>query len=288
MCPIRPIRWVPDDRQSRPSVFRVARLAACARSTVVGRGLHGRRRHQPRRAPRSRRAHAGRPDASPPAGGFYLRAWQTQALAPQYTFGWLPAVTIAGRPVHRRQGGRPDDLPGSAVRRASSQTDQRRRHRQRSSPRPRPTACSATRPTSPSRRCPARSPATSELVVDGGHARPDGPVPTDAAQTPGAPGQLGAPSAAFWNKVGDHRRLARPPSSGRAAPYAPGEPRGAASAPPAEAQGGIAADENAVAAGVALRLVRFALWAGRSTGARSVTGRRSGEAPAGRQGGATS
>jgi hypothetical protein len=26
---------------------------------------------------------------------FYLRAWQSQALAPQYTFGWLPTVTIA-------------------------------------------------------------------------------------------------------------------------------------------------------------------------------------------------
>ena len=28
-------------------------------------------------------------------GGFYLRAWQTQALAPQYTFGWLAPVTIS-------------------------------------------------------------------------------------------------------------------------------------------------------------------------------------------------
>jgi hypothetical protein len=27
--------------------------------------------------------------------GFYLRATQTQALAPQYTFGWLPNMTIA-------------------------------------------------------------------------------------------------------------------------------------------------------------------------------------------------
>jgi hypothetical protein len=32
--------------------------------------------------------------ASMPAG-FYLRAWQTQALAPQYTFPWLPMTTIA-------------------------------------------------------------------------------------------------------------------------------------------------------------------------------------------------
>jgi hypothetical protein len=35
------------------------------------------------------------PSGSSSATGFYLRAWRTQALAPQYTFGWLPSVTIA-------------------------------------------------------------------------------------------------------------------------------------------------------------------------------------------------
>jgi hypothetical protein len=30
-----------------------------------------------------------------PVAGFYLRAWQTQALAPQYTFKWLPVATVA-------------------------------------------------------------------------------------------------------------------------------------------------------------------------------------------------
>lgn len=39
-------------------------------------------------------ASAGATDATAPAG-FYLRASQTQALAPQYTFGWLPVATIA-------------------------------------------------------------------------------------------------------------------------------------------------------------------------------------------------
>ena len=29
------------------------------------------------------------------ANGFYLRAWRTQALAPQYTFAWLPVATIS-------------------------------------------------------------------------------------------------------------------------------------------------------------------------------------------------
>jgi hypothetical protein len=46
---------------------------------------------------------SGKPAASSSAedsgvaqpAGFYLRAWQTQALAPQYTFGMLPQATIA-------------------------------------------------------------------------------------------------------------------------------------------------------------------------------------------------
>ena len=35
------------------------------------------------------------PSGSSSANGFYLRAWQTQALAPQYTFDWLPVVPIS-------------------------------------------------------------------------------------------------------------------------------------------------------------------------------------------------
>ena len=35
------------------------------------------------------------PSGSSSASGFYLRAWQTQALAPQLTFGSLPVVTIS-------------------------------------------------------------------------------------------------------------------------------------------------------------------------------------------------
>lgn len=39
---------------------------------------------------------AASPAGSSSANGFYLRAWQTQALAPQYGFGSLPIATIAG------------------------------------------------------------------------------------------------------------------------------------------------------------------------------------------------
>lgn len=35
------------------------------------------------------------PAASSSAAGFYLRLWRTQALAPQYTFNWLPDATIS-------------------------------------------------------------------------------------------------------------------------------------------------------------------------------------------------
>jgi hypothetical protein len=35
------------------------------------------------------------PTARPSGGIFYLRAWQTQALAPENTFTWLPVVTIS-------------------------------------------------------------------------------------------------------------------------------------------------------------------------------------------------
>jgi hypothetical protein len=35
------------------------------------------------------------PSGSSSANGFYLRVWQTQALAPQNTFDWLPVVTIS-------------------------------------------------------------------------------------------------------------------------------------------------------------------------------------------------
>ena len=35
------------------------------------------------------------PTGNSSANGFYLRAWQTQALAPQYTFSWLPIATIS-------------------------------------------------------------------------------------------------------------------------------------------------------------------------------------------------
>jgi hypothetical protein len=40
-------------------------------------------------------ASSAEPSGSSPGTGFYLRTWQTQALAPQVTFAQLPSITIA-------------------------------------------------------------------------------------------------------------------------------------------------------------------------------------------------
>ena len=56
------------------------------------------------------------PDGSPTPGssvsGFYLRASQSQALAPQYTFGWLPFATIADGKFYDGMVAVPSIYPG--------------------------------------------------------------------------------------------------------------------------------------------------------------------------------
>src|SRR5664280_3452396 len=62
-------------------------LAGCVGSGSGGSGGSG--------GPSSSPAPSAAPSTPVSIGGFYLRAWQTQALAPQYTFGWLAPVTIS-------------------------------------------------------------------------------------------------------------------------------------------------------------------------------------------------
>jgi len=59
-------------------------LAGCVASGSGGSG-----------APSSSPAPSAAPSTPVSTAGFYLRAWQTQALAPQYTFRWLAPVTIS-------------------------------------------------------------------------------------------------------------------------------------------------------------------------------------------------
>jgi hypothetical protein len=58
----------------------------------------------------------------PPPSGFYLRAWQSQALAPQYTFGTLPAATIADGRFYDGMVAIPMIYPGPLYVGLSSQT----------------------------------------------------------------------------------------------------------------------------------------------------------------------
>lgn len=71
---------------SRAQPVAVLLIAATALAGCVGSGPGG-----PSSSPAPSAAHSGPASVS----GFYLRAWQTQALAPQYTFGWLAPVTIS-------------------------------------------------------------------------------------------------------------------------------------------------------------------------------------------------
>ena len=132
--------------------------------------------------------------------GFYLRAWQTQALAPQNTFGWLPAVTIAegqyidGRvaipmiypgPIYVGLSARPISADGIAAVVAEARTDG---------------LLGGTSDFSAGS-APGSVLGHIQLIVDGVAYDLLGPLPTDASTTAGAPGTAAAFSA-FWNRIG--------------------------------------------------------------------------------------
>jgi hypothetical protein len=140
------------------------------------------------------------PAASGLGEGFYLRAWQTQALAPQYTFGWLPAVTIAGGefidgrvaipmifpgPVYVGLSQRPITAAGIAAIVTEATNDG---------------LLGATSDFSGTG-MPGSITAHIELVVRGVTYDLTGPLPTDATTTASAPGTAAA-FMAFWNKLG--------------------------------------------------------------------------------------
>jgi hypothetical protein len=70
-------------------------VAALVAGCVTGSGAAAPPAGSPSAAPSSGAGEASSPSPTPNPS-FYLRAWQTQALAPQYTFGVLPQATISG------------------------------------------------------------------------------------------------------------------------------------------------------------------------------------------------
>jgi hypothetical protein len=70
-------------------------VTALVAGCVTGSGAAAPPDGTPSATPSSGASEGSSPSPTPDAT-FYLRAWQTQALAPQYTFGVLPQVTISG------------------------------------------------------------------------------------------------------------------------------------------------------------------------------------------------
>ncbi|MGA3029731.1 MAG: hypothetical protein ABSE58_03190 [Candidatus Limnocylindrales bacterium] len=188
------------------------------------------------------------PSGSPtvvPAGsssttGFYLRAWQTQALAPQNTFGWLPSVTIADGqfidgmvaipmiypgPLYIALSARSVSAHGIAEIVAEATADG--------------LLGSATDFSAGA--APGSVTAHVELVVDGVTHDLTGPMPTDATQTSNAPGTAAAFSA-FWNRIGNLNGWLGS-ELGQSTPYVPAN-LAVMIIPPAAATSGITPNET--------------------------------------------
>ena len=189
-------------------------------------------------------AHDG-PSATPaspaPIGGFYLQAWQTQALAPQNTFGWLPAVTIAGGqymdgrvavpmiypgPLYIGLSERSISANGVATIVAEARAD----------------GLLGDKSDFTAAGLVGSITAHIRLVVDGVTHDLTGPLPTDASTTFTGSGTASA-FTAFWNRLGTIDTWL-PAELGQSVAYAPAS-IAVLVAPPADAQGAITAKEVA-------------------------------------------
>ena len=176
-----------------------------------------------------------------PAAGFYLRAWQTQALAPQYTFGGLPVVTIAdGRYIDGRVAV-PAIYPGPIYIGPFERTISAKGV-EAIVAEARADGLLGDKADFSDPRLVGGITAHIRLVVDGVTHDLTGPMPTDATTTAAAPGTASA-FAAFWNRIGtiDFWLAAE---LGQSEPYSPAS-IAVLLTPPADAAAGITASEVA-------------------------------------------
>lgn len=133
------------------------------------------------------------------ASGFYLRAWQTQALAPQYTFGWMPTVTISGGqfidgmvaipmiypgPIYAGLSARPISAHGIDAIVAEARTD----------------GLLGAKSDFSEGLMPGSISAHIQIVVDGVTHDLTGSLPSDATTSQATPGSTAA-FHAFWNRI---------------------------------------------------------------------------------------
>jgi hypothetical protein len=180
------------------------------------------------------------PGGSSSAAGFYLRAWQSQALAPQYTFGVLPAATISGGKYIDGLVAIPMIYPGPMYIGLSEQPI---------------SAAGIEKIVAEARQdgllgdksdfvetpMPGSIMAHIQLVVDGVTHELTGPMPSDAGGTPAAPGSTAA-FVSFWNRINGLAPWLGT-ELGQSAPYAPTS-IAIMLTPPADASGGIAPTEK--------------------------------------------
>lgn len=180
------------------------------------------------------------PNGSASPAGFYLRAWHTQALAPQYTFGWLPSVTIANGEFTDGMVAIPMIYPGPMYIGLSTRTITAH-GLDLVVAEARADGLLADKSDFSAGGAPGSMTAHIELIVDGVTHDLVGPMPTDATQTSTAPGTAAA-FEAFWNRIGDLNQWLGS-ELGQSTPYTPSN-LAVMVTPPADATAGFTPNET--------------------------------------------
>jgi hypothetical protein len=204
-------------------------LAGCVGSGSGGSG-----------GPSSSPAPSAAPSTPASTAGFYLRAWQTQALAPQYTFAWLAPVTISDGqfidgniaipaiypgPIYVGPQSRPISDAGIAAIVAEARKD----------------GLLADKTDFATNALPGSITTHIELKIDGVTRELTGPLPTGLVPDSSAPGTPAAYQR-FWNQITSiNSWLAADLGQGKS--FTPTS-LAVLVTPPAEATAGIAANEK--------------------------------------------
>ncbi|MGA2512083.1 MAG: hypothetical protein ABSG37_00480 [Candidatus Limnocylindrales bacterium] len=139
------------------------------------------------------------PAGSSSASGFYLRAWQTQALAPPYTFSWLPSTTISDGQYVTGMVAIPMIYPGPIYVGLPERSISARGIDEIVAE-ARADGLLGAKSDFSDTLMPGSITAHIELVVDGVTYDLTGPLPSDATMSSASPGTTSA-FTAFWNRI---------------------------------------------------------------------------------------